>query len=214
MGDFLLLVSYSFIYFPELIGVGFFTNFTAWKTLNFAMILFQFMKVNQYLKIFERFSFLVQMIQSVFIELSNFLAYYLFVMITFGVIFVVVFDEASTDTQGAGLFSFVLMAFRVVWGEGSFDIANTEYKVIAWTAYMMLMYIGNIILLNFLIAAVNQSYESTMQKMNSKYLMAQLIKINDYYLTLPALSFTDKSMFKDTLEIQNVNSSDGGATND
>jgi Polycystin cation channel len=68
---------------------------TLWKWVNFTLVLLQFVKVNQYLQIFESFSFLVQMIQAVIIELRNFLAYYLLVMITFGFVFKVVFDTAS-----------------------------------------------------------------------------------------------------------------------
>ena len=45
------------------------------------------------------------MIQSVFLELGNFLAYYLIVMITFGAIFLVVFDSPSEDSIGMGAFS-------------------------------------------------------------------------------------------------------------
>ncbi len=101
------------------------------------------------------------MLEAVFFQLSNFLAYIFIVMIAFGLIFRVIFDNPSSDSKGAGPFSFVIMAFRIVWGEGSFDIENTEYKTIAWVAYMLLMLIGNIILLNFLIASVNQAYMQT-----------------------------------------------------
>ena len=95
------------------------------------------------------------MIEAVFWELSNFLAYLVIVMIAFGLVFKIVFDEPALDSQGAGPVSYIIMAFRVVWGEGSFNIENTEFKVIAWIAYMLLMLIGNVILLNFLIASVN-----------------------------------------------------------
>lgn len=48
----------------------------------------------------------------------------------------------------------------------------------------MLMLTGNIVLLNFIIAVVQQSYEYSMQKMKFNYLKAQLRMINDYYMTL------------------------------
>lgn len=104
------------------------------------------------------------MLEAVFWELSNFLAYLLIVMCAFGLVFKVVFDDPSPDSIGAGPISFMIMAFRVVWGEGSFDIEKTEFKSIAWISYMLLMLIGNVILLNFLIASVNESYVQTNQK--------------------------------------------------
>jgi len=58
------------------------------------------------------------------------------------------------------------MSLRTVWGEGSFDIEKTEFKIVAWISYILLMLVGNIVLLNFLIAVVNQSYEASMQKIN------------------------------------------------
>ncbi len=95
------------------------------------------------------------MVKSVFLEIRSFLAYYLMVMITFGLIILVVFEDYAKDCFGLGLISYILMSFRIVWGEGSFDISETDEKIIAWILYMLLMIIGNIILLNFLIAAVN-----------------------------------------------------------
>ena len=59
------------------------------------------------------------------------------------------------------------------------------------------MLCGNIVLLNFLIAVVNQSYEACMQRMQSQSLKAQLFMIRDYYLTLPQEAFDDKYMFKE-----------------
>jgi hypothetical protein len=84
------------------------------------------------------------------------------VMTLFGFIFMILFGEPSQDSDGLGALSFVLMSFRIVWGEGSFDIEKTNYKIMAWVSYLLIMLTGNIVLLNFLIAAVNQSYEKSM----------------------------------------------------
>ena len=90
------------------------------------------------------------------------------------------------------------MSLRIIWGEGSLEIDKTEFKVIAWLSYLMLMLIGNIVLLNFLIAVVNQSYESTMQKIGLLIYKVRLILIESYYKTLNDEIFNDKNKFVDT----------------
>ena len=133
--------------------------------MNIILILLTFVKINQSLKIFDSFSILVQMVQGVFYDLRLFLAYYIIMITTFSVIFMVIFDEPHSDSEGLGPFSFIIMSLRILWGEGSFDIEKTEYKSIAWMAYVLLMLCGNIVFMNFLIAVVQQSYEACMQRM-------------------------------------------------
>lgn len=106
------------------------------------------------MQLFENFGFLIQMLKTVFVELRFFLFYYVLVMLTFGIVFKVIFKDPSEDSQGAGPFSYLIMSLRIVWGDGEFDINKTEFKGIAWVAYILLMLTGNIILMNFLIAAV------------------------------------------------------------
>jgi hypothetical protein len=47
------------------------------------------------------------------------------VITTFGVIFMVIFDDPNSDSEGLGAFSFIIMSIRIVWGEASFDIQKT-----------------------------------------------------------------------------------------
>ena len=60
--------------------------------MNYILIVMTFVKFNQSLKIFESFSFLVQMVQAVFYDLRLFLAYYIMVIMTFGFLLMVIFD--------------------------------------------------------------------------------------------------------------------------
>jgi hypothetical protein len=118
------------------------------------LILLTFVKINQSLKIFDSFSFLVQMVQGVFYDLRLFLAYYIMMITTFAVIFTVIFYDPKSDSEGLGSFSFIIMSLRILWGEGSFDIEKTQYKFMAWMIYVLLMLCGNIVFMNFLIAVV------------------------------------------------------------
>jgi hypothetical protein len=131
-----------------------------------------FVKINQSLKIFDSFSFLVQMVEAVFYDLRLFLAYYIMVITTFGLLLIVIFDDPSSDSEGLGSASFIIMSLRIVWGEGSFDIEKSQLKFIAWIIYVLMMLCGNIVLMNFLIAVVNQSYEACMLRMQSQSLKA------------------------------------------
>jgi len=137
------------------------------------------------------------MVQAVFYDLRLFLAYYLMVITTFGFILMVIFDDPNPDSQGLGLFSYIIMSLRIVWGEGSFDIEKSEYKFLAWIAYVLLMLCGNIVFMNFLIAVVNQSYEACMMRMQSQTLKAKLYLIRDHYQIFNYETFDDKSMFKE-----------------
>jgi hypothetical protein len=133
--------------------------------VNIILILVTFVKINQLLKIFDSFSILVQMVQRVFYDLRFFLVYYILMITTFAGILMVIFDEPNSDSEGLGSFSFIIMSLRILWGEGSFDIEKTQFKIMAWMTYVLMMLCGNIVFMNFLIAVVQQSYEACMQRM-------------------------------------------------
>jgi hypothetical protein len=83
------------------------------------LILLTFVKINQSLLIFDSFSFLVQMVQAVFYDLSNFLVYYFLVITTFGFILMVIFaDDSNFDSDVSAPFSFIIVSLRMVLGEG------------------------------------------------------------------------------------------------
>jgi hypothetical protein len=176
------------------------------------IIILQFIKINQYLQIFHQFSFLIKMVESVFIELILFLLYLLMVMSTFGLIFKLIFDQPASDSVGAGFFSYIIMSLRIVWGEGSFEIDKTEWKTLAWISYTMLMLVGNIILLNFLIAAVQQVYEKTTQNMRILRLKSHLYLINEYYQSLPDEEFLDPKRFPSTFALKDDPSDHGNVS--
>jgi hypothetical protein len=94
------------------------------------------------------------MVQGVFYDLRLFLAYYAMVMVTFSFLLMIIFDEPMRDSSGLGSMSYIVMSLRIVWGEGSFNIEESKFKVMAWVAYILLMFVGNIVFMNFLIAVV------------------------------------------------------------
>ena len=98
MADIALIVLYLGAYLPltylhEIISLE-----NEWRLVNIMLILLTFVKINQSLKIFDSFSFLVQMVQGVFYDLRLFLAYYIMMITTFAVIFMVIFDDPKSDS--------------------------------------------------------------------------------------------------------------------
>ena len=143
------------------------------------------------------------MVKSVFYDLRLFMTYYLMVMTTFSFMLMIIFKNVSSDSDGLGPFSFLIMSLRIVWGEGSFDIKESEFKIMAWFTYILIIFIGNIVFMNFLIAVVNQSYESCMQRMQSHSLKFKLYMIRDHYLTLKDEDFLNKEIFPDYIQLDN-----------
>jgi hypothetical protein len=60
------------------------TIMTVWRSIQCAIIVLMFIKLNQVIRIFEGMSFMVQMIPAVVYELQHFLFYFLLFIITFG----------------------------------------------------------------------------------------------------------------------------------
>ena len=81
----------------------------------------------------------------------------------------------------------------IVWEGGSFDIEKSQYKLMAWMAYVLLTLCGDVALMNFLLAVVNQTCEACMQRTQSQSLRAQVLTIRDNYLTLPEGPSDDSS---------------------
>jgi hypothetical protein len=56
------------------------------------------------------------MVQGVFYDLRIFLAYYIMMITTIVIIFMVIFDDPNSDSEGLGPFSFIIMSLRILWG--------------------------------------------------------------------------------------------------
>ena len=62
---------------------------------------------------------------------------------------------------------------------------KSQSKLMAWTAYVLLMLCGNVVSMDFLLALVTQSCEACRQRVQSQSLKAQAFMIRDNYLALP-----------------------------
>jgi hypothetical protein len=86
-----------------------------------------------------------------------------FVVVFFSV-FVGILIKDLSDYEGIGPVGYFVIALRESIGD--YDTAsysqNTDYKIIGWIVYLMVMFLGNVIFMNFIIAVVSQSYENCM----------------------------------------------------
>lgn len=73
--------------------------------------------------------------------------------------------ETKVNYEGAGYFSYLMMAFRTSIGDYTFDnYKATVMKEVTWIVWLSLMIIGNVVFMNFIIAVVNDSYTTSMAK--------------------------------------------------
>ena len=130
------------------------------------MVLLAFIKVTFFLRIFDGFSFLVQMISSVFDDLKYFLMFFSLFMTTFAVMISILINPGDMkDYEDIGVFGYLAMAFRSSIGDNQMEgYAGSEHKTTIWVVWLLIMVVGNIIFMNFIIAVVNQSYENCMAK--------------------------------------------------
>jgi hypothetical protein len=133
------------------------------------IVLFSLIKLTYYLRIFTQFSFLVQMINSVLHDLRYFMAFFGIIIFAFAVFLGILVDIDEETYDILGPIAYFVMAFRTSIGDYNLDnySKQSNFKVIAWILWTIVMIIGNVIFMNFIIAVVNQSYENCMSKMTA-----------------------------------------------
>eukprot|EP00347_Sterkiella_histriomuscorum_P020584 403337249 len=158
--------------------------------LQGVMLMLVFLKLCQNLRIFQGFSFQVTMLQAVFYDIKYFILLYAFVIFIYGLIFTLLkikTSEENDDYQGINLFGYFIMAFRASTGDfqiDQFKELQEEHIIYAWIMWISAVLFLNIILLNFIIAVISESYEKVMQKMRAESyrIKCQLIKEREQFL--------------------------------
>jgi hypothetical protein len=133
------------------------------------------------------------MLGDVFTDLSAFLAFFMMAVAIFSCLIQVLLPETKVNYDGAGYFSYLMMAFRTSIGDYTFDnYKASAMKEVTWIVWLALMIIGNVVFMNFIIAVVNDSYSTSMAKKVSQ----------SYRLKVPLIKereklFLEKQDFKD-----------------
>jgi hypothetical protein len=77
-------------------------------------------------------------------------------------------DQSGDDYEDIGGVGFFAMVLRTNLGDHKIEPWKSDFKVLSWFVWILIMLIGNIVLMNFIIAVVNESYESCMQVMKAQ----------------------------------------------
>ena len=95
------------------------------------------------------------MLAQVFRDMLNFLYLFSFVIIFFSV-FLGILVKDLTDYEGLGPIGYFAIALRQSIGD--YDTAsfakNSDYDILAWLVWLVVMLVGNVIFMNFIIAVV------------------------------------------------------------
>ena len=108
------------------------------------------------------------MLLNVFYDLRFFLFFFGVVIVSFSLYLSILVNEL-TDYEGIGIFGYFAIALRTSLGDYDFDsfVKNSDYDILTWIVWLLMMIVGNVIFMNFIIAVVSQSYENCMQSMNA-----------------------------------------------
>ncbi|CDW74969.1 UNKNOWN [Stylonychia lemnae] len=127
------------------------------------------MKLFFFLRIYDGFSFLVQMMAGVFKDLKYFLLFFIIFILQFGMIFLVLFKAQQIDEyNGVNKLAYFLMAFRISSGDFQLDDYHSQTDglvIFTWIIWLIAVLTLNVVFMNFIIAVISESYERVMQKL-------------------------------------------------
>eukprot|EP00347_Sterkiella_histriomuscorum_P013718 403363632 len=155
------------------------------------MLLILFVKLCELLRVFQGFSFQVTMLKAVFYDIRYFISLYSFVVIVYGLIFTLLKIKTSDENveyTGIDYFGYFIMSFRASMGDFQIDNLyqlNDSHIIFAWIIWISGVLLMNIILLNFIIAVISESFAKVLEKMDAESfrIKAQLIKERESYFT-------------------------------
>jgi hypothetical protein len=98
------------------------------------------------------------MLIAVFKDLRWFLFFFGMVIAFFSIFLAVLLKDDLTNYEGIGLVGYYIVAMRESIGDYDTNdsyITNSDYKILIWIIYFMVMILGNVIFMNFIIAVVS-----------------------------------------------------------
>lgn len=134
------------------------------RVLYCILTLFIFTKITFFLRIYDGFSFLVSMLSEVFMDLRYFLALFVLVILTCAEIFFIL--QLDSGIYGdVGNFGYTIMSYRTSLGD--FDLETFKSQdglllLVAWISWFIAVFVSQIVLMNFIIAVISESYQKVM----------------------------------------------------
>lgn len=103
--------------------------------------------------------------------------------------------EGVEDHDGIGPVKYFVMTLRTSLGDNDIDQSNSEYKILFWVIWVLIMLVGNIVLMNFIIAVVGQSYSNCMEKSEAKMYKVKVDMIVEREQMMNEKDFANKEYF-------------------
>lgn len=133
------------------------------------LVLLAEVKLTYFLRMLEGFSFQVQMMIGVFYDLRYFVCFYVISITLYGILFAIMKYDTDTDSySNIGASAYFIQAFRTSTGDfdtESYGDQDDSLVTLTWIIFILAVFVLNIILMNFIIAVISQSYEKIMQKL-------------------------------------------------
>ncbi|CDW76701.1 UNKNOWN [Stylonychia lemnae] len=174
--------------------------------IKILVIILSFMKLFFFLRIYDGFSFLVQMMAGVFKDLKYFLSFFLIMILQFGMIFLVLFKAEQIDEyNGVNKLAYFLMAFRISSGDFQLDDFHSQGDVLViftWIIWLIAVMTLNIVFMNFIIAVISESYERVMQKLVAESYKVKAHMIVEREQLFTAEDHTNKEYFPNFIVVR------------
>jgi hypothetical protein len=96
------------------------------------------------------------MLKTVAIDLVNFLFFFVIVVFSFGVVLAIILKKVPDAYNDIDYIGYMTMALRksIADSDTSEFIENSNYKILAWLVWLVIIFFGNIVFMNFIIAVV------------------------------------------------------------
>ena len=113
---------------------------------------------------------------TVFKELSYFLLYFGVLLSMFAVMISLILPPDINGYDGIGSFMWMIMALQTALlnSDISGHSGNTEYSILLWVVWLIVVVVGNIVVMNFIIAVVGDSYTNCMAKREAQSLKVKV----------------------------------------
>jgi hypothetical protein len=98
------------------------------------------------------------MLLAVFSDLKSFILFFGIVIGFFSIFLAALLKDDLTNYEGIGLVGYFIIAMRESLGD--FDTIdsitnNSDYKILIWIVYLMIIILGNVVFMNFIFAVVS-----------------------------------------------------------
>lgn len=165
------------------------------------VIVLSMMKTFFFMRIIERFSYIVTMIMNVVKDLQTFMIFFTILIVKFSLILDVLGIDGAEEYQTLPpMFKSIISTLRLTLGDFEFEILSEhlspEQRIMYWISWVVMFFLGTLIFLNFIIAEVSSSYEDVKAEIDALIYKerAKLIKESEDFMSKKEKE-TNKSKF-------------------